>query len=117
MSYHSGMRALLENSYDFLLLDMSMPMYDVTTQDTGGRPLPLAGRDILYKMRWKHVKTKVIVITQYEEFEGIPLAQLDSDLQSEFSEVYLGSVYYNTTHAGWKERLCSILDVIKSSEV
>lgn len=109
MSFHSGMKALYDESYDLLLLDMSMPMYDVTVHDTGGRPLPLAGRDILFKMRRGAVKTKVVVITQYEDFEGISLERLDCELQNDFPTLYCGSVYYNTTHDTWKEELMSLL--------
>lgn len=112
MSFHSGMKALYDESYDLLLLDMSMPMYDVTVRDTGGRPLPLAGRDILFKMRRSNVQTKVVVITQYEDFEGISLAQLNRDLQHDFPTLYCGSVYYNTTHDTWKEDLMILLNTL-----
>lgn len=114
MSFHSGMKSIYEESYDLLLLDMSMPMYDVTVRDTGGRPLPLAGRDILFKMRRSNIHTKVIVITQYEDFEGIPLTQLNSDLQIDFPTLYWGSVYYNTTHDTWKEELTTIMNSLFS---
>lgn len=112
MSFHSGMKAIYEKSYDLLLLDMSMPMYDVTVRDTGGRPLPLAGRDILFKMHRSNIHTKVVVITQYEDFEGISLEQLNSDLHLDFPTLYCGSVYYNTTHDTWKEELMTILNTL-----
>lgn len=38
MSFHSGMKALYDESYDLLLLDMSMPMYDVTVHDAIFKP-------------------------------------------------------------------------------
>ena len=112
MSFHSGMKALYDESYDLILLDMSIPMYDVTVRDTGGRPLPLAGRDILFKMRRSNVQTKVVVITQYEDFEGISLAQLNRDLQHDFPTLYCGSVYYNTTHDTWKKDLMVLLNTL-----
>ncbi len=112
MSFHSGMKAIYEESYDLLLLDMSMPMYDVTVRDTGGRPLPLAGRDILFKMYRSKIHAKVIVITQYEDFEGISLNQLNYDLQHDFPTLYCGSVYYNTTHDTWKDDLMTILNTL-----
>lgn len=109
MSFHSGLSELYNFTYDLLLLDMSMPMYDITVQDTGGRPLPLAGRDILFKMRRKHITTKAIVITQYEDFEGISLSKLDDDLHKNFPSIYIGAVYYNTTHDHWKTQLSTLL--------
>lgn len=109
-SFHSGVRSLLEHHFDLVLLDMSMPMYDITVQDTGGRPVPLAGRDILFTMRRKKIQTTVIVVTQYESFEGTSLGQLDDDLRDAFPDLYYGSVYYNTTQDLWKTQLRNMLE-------
>lgn len=104
-SYQSGMRALLNKEFDLLLLDMSMPVYDVTAQGTGGRPLALAGRDILFQLKRRKMNLKAIIITQYEDFDGISLSNLDQNLSLEFPNNYLGYVYYNTTQDSWKENL------------
>lgn len=109
-SFHSGVHSLLERHFDLVLLDMSMPMYDITAQDTGGRPVPLAGRDILFTMHRKKIQTTVIVVTQYESFEGTSLGQLDDDLRDAFPDIYYGSVYYNTTQDVWKTQLRNILE-------
>lgn len=108
-SYHSGMRRLLANRYDLLLLDMSLPVYDVTSQETGGRPLALAGRDILFQLRRRKSELKAIIVTQYEDFDGLSLSELDYDLSQEFPINYLGYVYYNTTQDSWKENLGKFL--------
>lgn len=110
MSYHSSILILLKEPFDLVLLDMTIPLYDITPSDTGGRPLPLGGRDILFTISRKKIQTKVIVVTQYESFEGTSLSQLDHDLQNSFSNLYCGSVYYNTTQNLWKEQLNKILE-------
>lgn len=112
MSYHSGMQAILKEKFDVLLLDMSMPVYDITTQDAGGgRPLALAGRDILFQIRRRQIEMRVIIITQYEDFGGFSLDELDQELQEEFPQLYAGYVYYNTTQEGWKEKLSALLEI------
>ena len=108
-SFHSGLKELVSHSYDLLLLDMSMPAYDITVHENGGRPLPLAGRDILYNMLRRTIKCKAIVITQYEDFGGTSLGALDEDLKKSFPETYLGVVYYNTMQEGWKSELRKLL--------
>lgn len=113
-SYHSGMRTLLANRFDLLLLDMSMPVYDVTAQETGGRPLALAGRDILFQLRRRKSDIKAIIVTQYEDFDGLSLSALDKDLSREFSINYLGYVYYNTTQDSWKDNLDGFLSRFQS---
>ena len=110
MSYHSSILILLKEQFDLVLLDMTIPLYDITPSDTGGRPLPLGGRDILFTISRKKIQTKVIVVTQYESFEGTSLSQLDHDLQNSFANLYCGSVYYNTTQNLWKEQLNKILE-------
>lgn len=111
-SFHSGIHSLIEQHYDLVLLDMSMPMYDITVRDNGGRPLPLAGRDILFTISRKKIKTNVIVVTQYESFEGTTLQQLDYDLNNSFPDLYYGAIYYNTTHDSWKDQLRDMLKEI-----
>ena len=109
MSYHSGLKSLLSQKYNLLLLDMSMPVYDIQAQETGGRPLPLAGRDILFQLSRRKIDIKVIVVTQYEDFDGLSLVELDKELSSEFPEHYVGYVYYNITQEGWQEKLAEMI--------
>lgn len=109
MSYHSGMHTLLSEKIDLLLLDMSMPIYDGVTHNTGGRLLPLAGRDILFQLQRRSISLPTIIITQYEDFDGLSLIDLDRELEKEFPQLYMGFVYYNITQDGWKEKLAAIL--------
>lgn len=112
MSYHSGMQVLLDEKVDLLLLDMSMPIYDVAPYETDGRLLPLAGRDILFQLQRRSILLPTIIITQYEEFDGISLEDLDYELKKEFPRLYMGYVYYNITQDGWKEQLDTMLRFI-----
>ena len=111
-SFHSGLKELVSHPYDLVLLDMSMPAYDITVHENGGRPLPLAGRDVLYYMWRKKIKCKAIVITQYEDFGGTSLGSLDEELKKSFPEIYLGVVYYNTMQEGWKSALRELLSYV-----
>lgn len=108
-AFQSGLRTILANPFDLLLLDMSMPVYDTTVQDSGGRSLPLAGRDILFQMKRKKIKLKTIIVTQYEDFGGVALGNLHQNLRDEFSENYVGYVYYNVTQDSWRHKLAELL--------
>lgn len=109
-SYQSGLRAILLNKFDLLLLDMSMPAYDT------GRPLPLAGRDILFLLKRKKITLKTIIITQYENFDGTSLNSLHINLNDEFPNNYLGYVYYNVTQDSWKQTLDSFFLKVNCKE-
>lgn len=111
-SFHSGMQALISHSYDLLLLDMSMPAYDISPQESGGRPLPLAGRDILFMLRRRQITIPTIVVTQYEDFDGMSLSELNNELICEFPAQYKGYVYYSTTQDNWKFDLSMLLNTL-----
>ena len=100
-----------------LLLDMSMPVYDATAQETGGRPLALAGRDILFQIRRRKSSLRVIIVTQYESFDGLSLSSLKDNLKKEFPNNYLESVYYSITQDAWQEELETLLRNYYGDEV
>lgn len=107
-SYNSGLRELITKSaeYDFLLLDISMPNYDISPEENGGDFLPLAGKLILKEMYLREIPTKAIVVTMHGSFEdGTKLSELDYKLKSEFSENYIGHVYFSAVSTEWKTQL------------
>lgn len=106
-SYNSGLRAIIGEEFDLLLLDMSIPTYDISLEETGGRTRPFGGKDILEQIQRKKISCKVIVITQFEIFgeKRINLEQLKKELSVEFTNNYLGTVYYNPSSDIWTREL------------
>jgi CheY-like chemotaxis protein len=116
-SYQSGLKEILDTSYDAILLDMTMPTYDKSFTEPGGRPRPFAGKDILTQMSHRKMSTPVIVVTGFETFgEGnsaIALGELKRQLQTQFPALYKGTVYYNVSQSQWKYDLKSALQTLK----
>lgn len=115
-SYISGLKELKinHNKYDVLLLDISMPNYDISSEDSGGDWMPLAGKNILKEMYLRDISTKAIVITMHGSYDdGTKITDLDRDLQKEFSDNYIGYVYYSQINEEWKENLCQLLNTLK----
>lgn len=108
-SIQSGLRALLSQSYALVLLDMSLPTYDVGGDDEGGRPQSFGGREVLKQMRRRHILSPAIVITQYSHFEGsgevLTLETLSAELETEFPALFVGTVRFNSTLDSWKSDL------------
>jgi DNA-binding response OmpR family regulator len=108
-SFQSGLKEALLNPPDILLLDMTMPTYDVSGKETGGIERRYAGKEILRRLHRKHSATTVIVVTQFERFgEGEDLVTLDElrdELLSEFPRVFRGAVFYQAANAEWKVQL------------
>ena len=106
-SYNSALREIIENYsvYDLFLLDMSMSTYDVSLDELGGVPEPLAGENLLDAIYLNDIPTKVIVVTMYESFVGKKLIDFDSELKESYPENYLGFVFFSHKNTDWKLHL------------
>lgn len=106
-SYNSALREILENykTYDLILLDMSMTTYDVSIEESGGIPEPLAGENILDAMYLNDISTKVVVVTMYESFAGKKLKTFDIELKENYPDNYLGYVFFSHNNTDWKSTL------------
>lgn len=120
-SFHGGLKKLAadKNDFAFVLLDMTMPNFDIGLEDKeGGTPESFAGRDLLSQMKFRSIIVPVIVITQFSKFgkDGdISIEQLKDELSMEFSPVYVGTVYYNVVTNEWKDELHRyIVDLLDS---
>jgi DNA-binding NarL/FixJ family response regulator len=67
-SYNSGLRAIEQRAPELILLDMSLPTFDSIHGNREGRPRPYGGRDLMRKLKRKHISTKVIIVTGLEGF-------------------------------------------------
>ncbi|MBB5034486.1 response regulator [Prosthecobacter vanneervenii] len=109
-SYRSALARLLEEEpFDLILLDMSMPTFDKSPSESGGRNRPFGGKDILRKLKHKGVKTPVVVVTQFTHFgEGkscISLDVLKQQLAEEGFENYQTTIFYNAQGTTWEVEL------------
>jgi DNA-binding LytR/AlgR family response regulator len=106
-SYNSALKEIVENhkKYDLLLLDMSMTTYDVSVEESGGVPEPLAGENILDAMYLNEIPTKVIVVTMYESFVGKKLKAFDIELKENYPDNYLGFVFFSHKNTDWRTEL------------
>lgn len=117
-SYQSGIREILQNDYDLLLLDMSIPTFDKTPVESGGSYEKFGGYKVLREIIRKKRPVKTILITMFDDFGesdlSITLSQIDQSLKQEFSNIYLGSVFYHARENKWQEDLKNIIQEIKN---
>ncbi|QRY56333.1 response regulator [Sphingobacterium siyangense] len=108
-SYKSGLRALLSKYYDLLILDMSIPTFDVSATEQGGKAQPFGGEMLLHEVKRRSINSKSIVFTQFDIFgkddEEITLKDLDIRLSKQFGENYLGIIQYNIKFTAWENDL------------
>src|ERR1051325_725833 len=115
-SQQSGLRAIINNTMDLIILDMSMPTFDKTEDEDGGRPQAYAGREILKQMDRREIHRPVIVLTGYDKFgegvDALTLAELRDQLEQAHPDSYRGMVFYDVAVEGWKEELTKIISEI-----
>lgn len=111
-SYNSASKEIVLNyqNYDLILLDMSMQTYDVSDDESGGEPEPLAGKNILKQIYLRNIPTKVIVVTMYENYvDGTRIKQLDQELLSDFKDNYCGYIFFTHSNLDWAIKLKELI--------
>jgi len=115
-SVHSAIHKLKTEPPDLVLLDMSLPTFDVGPGEPGGRPQGFGGIEVLrYMDRFKLV-VPVIVVTAYEAFpkdgRQIELSDLRDQLSQSHPKTFRGLVFYNSFYSGWRDELLAAVKEI-----
>jgi CheY-like chemotaxis protein len=90
---------------DLVILDMSLPTFDIGPMEAGGRPQGFGGVEVLREMERKDVTAPVIVVTQYEVFgeERMSLKELEERLADRHSSRFSGLIFYEAATEQWKQ--------------
>ena len=106
-SLMGGMLALGKSAYEMVLLDMSLPLYDLNGEDEGINEFEaFGGIEILDEIQRKELSVKVLVITAFDVIEDdtkkIQLKQLDQQMKANYTDIYLGCIHYDQSSLEWK---------------
>jgi hypothetical protein len=83
-----------------------MQTYDISNDESGGEPEPLAGKNILKQIYLRDIPTKVLVVTMYENFvDGTKIKQLDLEFNLEYPDNYCGFIFFSHTNFDWSLEL------------
>jgi CheY-like chemotaxis protein len=108
-SYQSALKKIVSSNYDLIILDMTLPTFDISADESGGRPQAYAGREILRQMDRRNINVPVIVVTQFDKFgegkDSMTLKQLESQLRLSHPSNYICAIYYSSTIDDWKNEL------------
>lgn len=112
-SYQSGLKEIMLNSYDFILLDMQLPNFDISSGEDGYKFRKLAGVDILREISRKKKNCKVIIVTQFETFgekeSYIELNDLKKIIKEQYENIYIDTVFYSADKSIWKKQLKDLI--------
>lgn len=95
-SFTSGIRKINQKVWDLIILDMTLPTYDITHRETGGDKKPVAGKEIMKRMLHRNILIPVIIVTQFETFgeNKLTLDLLDKEFEEEYKKIWRGTVFY-----------------------
>lgn len=101
---------LKQMSYDFFILDMSLPSYEEEKNSIGS----LSGKQILQTMKHKRISVPTVIITQWDVFghhdDTVPLDNLKEELLEKFSKNLLDVIFWEKSDESWKDSLKSYLE-------
>lgn len=104
-----GLKKLVKETFDLVLLDMSMPTFNISETNNFNS---YGGLEFLKEMLRRKDKTPVVIVTQYAIFgEGQSKKTLEAigeECKKSF-ENYKGIVLYSSTEESWKEKLLKII--------
>lgn len=108
-SVASGVQNAVDNEYDIILLDMTIPNFDQIDGGDGGPSYKNGGEMIVRELVDEGVEFKCMVITQYETFNNETIDQISERITNICGDNYLGYVKYSTMDESWKADLKSII--------
>lgn len=104
-----GLCKLFEEDFDVVLLDMSLPMFDLSESKNFES---FGGLTFLEEMKRTNTHIPTIIITQYEIFGEGSLQRtsnnIDEMCKTKFQN-YKGLIVYSSSNSDWKEALVKML--------
>lgn len=108
-SVRAAISAICSVRLDLVILDMSLPTFDIAAGEPGGRPQGFGGIEVLRHMDFHGKNSPVIVVTQYTAFfekgEPVPLDVLQSRMLTEHPKSFCGCIYYGAMNEAWRRQL------------
>ena len=116
ISFTAGLRRIYDSDWDLILLDMTLPVYDINQLDSGGEKKPTAGKEIMKRMQHRKKIIPVIVITQFDTFgdNNVTIDTLNAEFTESMSDIWRGTVSYDKS--SWQTELKKLIDKISGEQ-
>lgn len=112
VSYKDGCVAALDETFDLLILDMSLP---ARSQNVGASKDTIVngGELIIRELLDEDEDFYAVILTQYETFNGETIEAIEDRLRQMCGEKFAGCISYNSQDDSWKNNLKTVLDDVK----
>jgi CheY-like chemotaxis protein len=108
-SVSSALKAITAQTFSLVILDMSLPTFELSGPGGGGSPQSQGGLEVLRLATRLEKVTPFIVITQYPDIEldgrDVPLSQAPRTLRSRFGLRVKACILYEFDGDAWRSVL------------
>lgn len=112
-SVKSAIQLLDEHSYSLILLDMSLPTFDLTKSEGGGTPRPRGGMELFAHLDGAGVEVPVIVVSAFGTLEErgslVSLEEISTRLRKDYPGLFRGSVLFDSVYTVWADELSALI--------
>jgi CheY-like chemotaxis protein len=119
MSVTSALRAINGEKYSLVILDMSLPTFELTGPGGGGSPQGQGGLEVLRLARRLNNMSPFIILTQYPDIEidgrDVPLAAASKALRGQFKIDVKMCLLYEFDGDAWREPFRECLSTISNT--
>lgn len=109
----TAIEILGKQSFDVVILDMSIPSHPVAPGAGSPYSFPSGGLDVLFEIDSEGHQCTSIILTQYPEIEIdgklIPLTSAAKEIEEKFDIVVAGCIQYFQDSETWKSSIRNIL--------
>jgi CheY-like chemotaxis protein len=106
MSVSSALKAITRETFSLIILDMSLPTFELSGPGGGGSPQGQGGLEVLRLARRLECQSPFIIVTQYPDIEldgrDIPLVHASRTLRSRFGLKVKSCLLYEFDGAAWR---------------
>jgi CheY-like chemotaxis protein len=120
MSVTSAMRAINSDAFALIILDMSLPTFELSGPGGGGSPQGQGGLEVLRLARRLQNPSPFIVVTQYPDIEidrvDVPLSAASKALRAHFEVDVKACLLYEFDGDNWRPPLREFLLELAKTE-
>lgn len=114
-SVESGVQSAVDNTYDLILLDMTIPNFDITEKSDGGKSYKNGGEIVVKELLDEEIDFRCAIITQYETFNNETIDQISQRISRLCQDNYYGYVKYSTDNDAWKDNLKELIEHVENT--
>lgn len=112
-SYQAGITRLIEDAFDLVLLDMTLPVSDLEQSPVGVEWLTFGGELVLRECKRRKVSARVIVVSQYKSFvrdnEEVSFDRLKEEILQHHQGLVIGCVHLDRSADNWRLEIFNLV--------